>query len=91
MAAVVYTVATRRLTGDIHYVLGALRTGGEAGYSPSEVFTHRPFFYRWFIAGLDRIAFGGSRRASSICWTIRRPPPRRSRARSRTPTPSSAT
>ncbi|MGW3509753.1 hypothetical protein [Streptomyces sp. NPDC000994] len=60
VAAVVYTVATRRLTGDIHYVLGALRTGGEAGYSPSEVFTHRPFFYRWFIAGLDRIAFGGT-------------------------------
>ncbi|MFJ4549326.1 hypothetical protein ACIP4X_08855 [Streptomyces sp. NPDC088817] len=60
LAAVVYTVATRRLTGDIHYVLGALRTGGDAGYSPSEVFTHRPFFYRWFIAGLDRIAFGGT-------------------------------
>ncbi|MGX4690234.1 hypothetical protein [Streptomyces sp. JNUCC 63] len=58
--AVVYTVATRRLTGDLHYVLGALRTGGEAGYSPSEVFTHRPFFYRWLIAGLDRIASGGT-------------------------------
>ncbi|CAM5693367.1 hypothetical protein [Streptomyces aurantiogriseus] len=58
-AAVVYTVLTRRLTGDIRYVLAALRTGGEAGYSPSEVFTHRPFFYRWFIALLDAIGFGG--------------------------------
>ncbi|MGQ5650310.1 hypothetical protein ACUJ8H_09610 [Streptomyces sp. EKR5.2] len=59
-AAVVYTVLTRRLTGDLHYVLGALRTGGEAGYSPSEVFTHRPFFYRWFVALLDDITFGGT-------------------------------
>ncbi|MFD3619907.1 hypothetical protein ACFWWT_32655 [Streptomyces sp. NPDC058676] len=59
-AAVVYTVATRRLTGDLHYVLGALRTGRAAGYSPSEVFTHRPYFYRWFIAGLDRLTFGGT-------------------------------
>jgi hypothetical protein len=59
-AAVVYTAATRRLTGDLHYVLGALRTGAEAGYSPSEVFTHRPYFYRWFIAGLDRVSFGGT-------------------------------
>ncbi|MGW7254168.1 hypothetical protein [Streptomyces sp. NPDC054834] len=59
-AAVVYTVVTRRLTGDLHYVLAALRTGRAAGYSPSEVFTHRPFFYRWFVAGLDRIAFGGT-------------------------------
>ncbi|KUJ41489.1 hypothetical protein PV336_20755 [Streptomyces sp. MI02-2A] len=58
-AAVVYTVLTRRPTGDIRYVLAALRTGGEAGYSPSEVFTHRPFFYRWFIALLDDITFGG--------------------------------
>lgn len=58
-AAVVYTVLTRRPTGDIRYVLAALRTGGEAGYSPSEVFTHRPFFYRWFIALLDDLAFGG--------------------------------
>ncbi|MEU6653065.1 hypothetical protein ABZ904_27425 [Streptomyces sp. NPDC046900] len=57
-AAVVYTVLTRRLTGDLQYVLGALRTGGDAGYSPSEVFTHRPFFYRWFIALLDKITFG---------------------------------
>ncbi|MEU5099430.1 hypothetical protein [Streptomyces sp. NPDC020996] len=60
-AAVVYTVVTRRLTGDLHYVLAALRTGRAAGYSPSEVFTHRPFFYRWFIAILDRLtSFGGS-------------------------------
>lgn len=59
-AAVVYTVVTRRLTGDLHYVLAALRTGRAAGYSPSEVFTHRPFFYRWFVAGLDRITFGGT-------------------------------
>ncbi|MFF4251334.1 hypothetical protein ACFY1L_09015 [Streptomyces sp. NPDC001663] len=53
-AAVVYTVLTRRLTGDLHYVLAALRTGRAAGFGPSEVFTHRPFFYRWFIALLDR-------------------------------------
>ncbi|MFJ4782995.1 hypothetical protein [Streptomyces sp. NPDC088794] len=58
VAAVVYAVLTRRLTGDLQYALGALRTGGRAGYSPSEVFTHRPFFYRWFIAGLDRPTFG---------------------------------
>ncbi|MHC3468206.1 hypothetical protein ACYF6T_05790 [Streptomyces sp. 7R007] len=58
--AVVYTVATRRLTGDLHYVLAALRTGRAAGYSPSEVFTHRPLCYRWFIAILDRItSFAG--------------------------------
>ncbi|MFF6993602.1 hypothetical protein ACFY93_01360 [Streptomyces sp. NPDC008313] len=56
--AVAYTVATRRLTGDLHHVLAALRTGGEAGYSPSEVFTHRPYFYRWFVAGLDTLTFG---------------------------------
>ncbi|MFC3578423.1 hypothetical protein ACFOZ0_35225 [Streptomyces yaanensis] len=59
-AAVACTVLTRRLTGDLHYVLGALRTGGEAGYSPSEVFTHRPFFYRWFVALLDAVIFGGT-------------------------------
>ncbi|MGW3285436.1 hypothetical protein ACWDR3_12435 [Streptomyces sp. NPDC001002] len=59
--AVVYTVTTRRLTGDLHYVLAALRTGRAAGYSPSEVFTHRPYFYRWFIAILDRItSLGGA-------------------------------
>ncbi|MEU0073334.1 hypothetical protein ABZ027_27840 [Streptomyces sp. NPDC006332] len=60
VAAVGYTAATRRLTGDLHYVLGALRTGAKAGYSPSEVFTHRPYFYRWFVAGLDRVSFGGT-------------------------------
>ncbi|MFF3936226.1 hypothetical protein [Streptomyces phaeofaciens] len=58
-AAVGYTVLTRRLTGDLQYVLGALRLGGDAGYSPSEVFTHRPFFYRWFIALLDMPTAGG--------------------------------
>jgi hypothetical protein len=58
VVAAVYTTATRRLTGDLHYVLGALRTGGEAGYTPTEVFTHRPYFYRWFVAGLDRVSLG---------------------------------
>jgi hypothetical protein len=58
-AAVVYTVLTRRLTGDLQYVLAALRLGADAGYSPSEVFTHRPFFYRWFVALLDLPASGG--------------------------------
>ncbi|MFD9328840.1 hypothetical protein [Streptomyces sp. NPDC060065] len=56
--AVAYVVVYRRLTGDLEYVLGALRTGEQAGYSPSEIFTHRPYFYRWFIAGLDKITFG---------------------------------
>ncbi|MCX4857486.1 hypothetical protein [Streptomyces canus] len=58
--AVVYTALTRGLTGDLHYVLAALRTGRAAGYSPSEVFTHRPYFYRWFVALLDRLAFFGN-------------------------------
>ncbi|MDQ1068070.1 hypothetical protein [Streptomyces canus] len=58
--AVVYTALTRGLTGDLHYVLAALRTGRAVGYSPSEVFTHRPYFYRWFVALLDRLAFFGS-------------------------------
>ncbi|MFI6338554.1 hypothetical protein [Streptomyces sp. NPDC050535] len=58
--AVAYVVVRRRLTGDLEYVLGALRTGRQAGYSPSEVFTHRPYFYRWFIAILDRLTFGGT-------------------------------
>lgn len=56
--AVAYVVVARRLTGDLEYVLGALRTGEQAGYSPSEIFTHRPYFYRWFIAGLDQLTFG---------------------------------
>ncbi|WP_432134639.1 MULTISPECIES: hypothetical protein [unclassified Streptomyces] len=43
---------------DIRYVLAALRTTGESGFSPSEVFAHRPFFYRWLIAGLDAVTFG---------------------------------
>ncbi|MET9461170.1 hypothetical protein ABZY05_40040 [Streptomyces canus] len=59
-AAVVYTALTRGLTGDLHYVLAALRTGRAAGYSPSEVFTHRPYFYRWFVALLDRLAIFGN-------------------------------
>ncbi|MBO7940416.1 hypothetical protein JTP77_031475, partial [Streptomyces sp. S9] len=59
-AAVVYTLLTRRLSGDLRYVLGALRLGGDSGYSPSEVFTHRPFFYRWFVALLDLPTAGGT-------------------------------
>ncbi|WP_237519780.1 hypothetical protein [Streptomyces sp. HUCO-GS316] len=59
--AVAYAVVPRRPTGDVVYVLPALRSGSSAGYSPSEVFTHRPFFYRWFVAGLDRLTpFGGT-------------------------------
>lgn len=53
-----YAVLTRRLTGDLEYSLGTLRTGRTGGYSPSEVFTHRPFVYRWFIAGVDSLTFG---------------------------------
>ncbi|MFE2043490.1 hypothetical protein ACFXAZ_21695 [Streptomyces sp. NPDC059477] len=59
-AAVVYTVVARRLTGDLHYVLAALRSGEAAGHSPSDLFVHRPFFYRWFVAGLDALSFGGT-------------------------------
>ncbi|MEV6108990.1 hypothetical protein AB0M28_30445 [Streptomyces sp. NPDC051940] len=50
-----YSVATARLHGDIRYVLACLRTG-EA--TPSETFTHRPYFYRWFLWALDQLTFG---------------------------------
>ncbi|WP_127355926.1 hypothetical protein [Actinacidiphila soli] len=53
-----YSVLTTGLHGDIRYVLACLRSGGAAGYSPSEIFTHRPFFYRWFIAGMDAVSAG---------------------------------
>ncbi|MFC0557030.1 hypothetical protein ACFFHJ_39650 [Planotetraspora thailandica] len=49
------SVATAQLHSDIRYVLACLRTGGVAGFSPSETFTHRPFFYRWFVAGLNSL------------------------------------
>lgn len=57
-------LATTLTTGvflDLRYVLAALRTTGRAGLSPSEVFAHRPFFYRWLIAGLDALTAGRTR------------------------------
>ncbi|MEG3627053.1 hypothetical protein [Streptomyces poriticola] len=54
----VYSVMTARLHGDIRYLLACLRSGETAGFSPSEIFTHRPYFYRWFIYGLDQLTAG---------------------------------
>ncbi|MGW9028458.1 hypothetical protein ACWGQ5_30805 [Streptomyces sp. NPDC055722] len=58
-ALLLYTTLTTGVFLDIRYVLAALRTTGKSGMSPSEVFAHRPFFYRWLIAGLDSVT-GGS-------------------------------
>ncbi|MFE0457210.1 hypothetical protein ACFW2D_39205 [Streptomyces sp. NPDC058914] len=58
-ALLIYTTLTAGVFLDIRYVLAALRTTGRSGLSPSEVFAHRPFFYRWSIAGLDSVT-GGS-------------------------------
>ncbi|MFF4838144.1 hypothetical protein [Streptomyces sp. NPDC001315] len=55
----IYTTLTAGVFLDLRYVLAALRTTGKSGLSPSEVFAHRPFFYRWLIAGLDSVT-GGS-------------------------------
>ncbi|CAL9408620.1 hypothetical protein [Streptomyces sp. Tu 3180] len=57
-ALLVHSVATARLHGDIRYVLACLRSGEAVGISPSETFTHRPYFYRWFIHGLDQLTAG---------------------------------
>ncbi|WP_437095363.1 hypothetical protein [Streptomyces sp. enrichment culture] len=57
-ALLVLSVVTARLHGDIRYVLACLRSGEAAGISPSEVFTHRPYFYRWFLHGLDQLTAG---------------------------------
>ncbi|MFI2430521.1 hypothetical protein [Streptomyces sp. NPDC018693] len=57
-ALLTYTTLTAGIFLDIRYVLAALRVTGEDGMSPSEVFAHRPFFYRWLIAGLDAVTFG---------------------------------
>src|SRR5688500_13900567 len=57
-AVLVYSVATARLHGDIRYVLACLRSGEAVGISPSETFTHRPYFYRWFLYGLDQLSAG---------------------------------
>ncbi|MGW2043999.1 hypothetical protein ACWCPF_02280 [Streptomyces sp. NPDC001858] len=55
----IYTTLTAGVFLDLRYVLAALRTTGKSGLSPSEVFAHRPFFYRWLLAALDS-ATGGS-------------------------------
>lgn len=57
-AMLVHSVVTARLHGDIRYVLACLRSSDAVGISPSETFTHRPYFYRWFIYGLDQLTFG---------------------------------
>ncbi|MFJ5262027.1 hypothetical protein ACIQAC_16345 [Streptomyces sp. NPDC088387] len=53
-----YSVVTARLHGDIRYVLACLRSGEAVGFSPSETFTHRPYFYRWFLYGADQLTAG---------------------------------
>ncbi|MFH8804378.1 hypothetical protein ACH4F6_33215 [Streptomyces sp. NPDC017936] len=58
-ALLLHTTLTAGVFLDLRYVLAALRTTGASGLSPSEVFVHRPFFYRWLIAGLDSVT-GGS-------------------------------
>lgn len=57
-ALLVHSVVTARLHGDIRYVLACLRSGEAVGVSPSETFTHRPYFYRWFVHGLDQLTAG---------------------------------
>ncbi|MFF6809332.1 hypothetical protein ACFZAG_05470 [Streptomyces sp. NPDC012403] len=57
-AVLVYSVVTTRLHGDIRYVLACLRSGEAVGISPSETFTHRPYFYRWFLYCLDQLGAG---------------------------------
>lgn len=57
-AVLVYSVTTARLHGDIRYVLACLRSGEAVGISPSETFTHRPYFYRWFLYCLDQLGTG---------------------------------
>ncbi|MET9387311.1 hypothetical protein ABZY09_41415 [Streptomyces sp. NPDC002928] len=56
----IYTTLTAGVFLDLRYVLAALRTTGKSGLSPSEVFVHRPFFYRWLIAALDSVTVGSN-------------------------------
>ncbi|MFI5874227.1 hypothetical protein ACIBAH_17555 [Streptomyces sp. NPDC051445] len=58
-ALLIYTTLTAGVFLDIRYVLAALRTTGASGLSPSEIFAHRPFFYRWLLHALDSVT-GGS-------------------------------
>ncbi|MFD9391734.1 hypothetical protein ACFWBB_13685 [Streptomyces sp. NPDC060000] len=57
-ALLIYTTLTAGVFLDIRYVLAALRTTGADGLSPSEIFAHRPFFYRWLLYGLDSVTGG---------------------------------
>jgi hypothetical protein len=44
------TVAWTGLDHDVRFVLGTLETAGRAGFSPAEVFVHRPMAYRMVLA-----------------------------------------
>lgn len=65
-ALLCYSVATAGLNGDSKYVLACLRSARAAGFSPSETFTHRPLFYRWFIAALDSVSWGSTDTRESV-------------------------
>ncbi|UUN28591.1 hypothetical protein [Streptomyces sp. FIT100] len=59
-ALLIYTTLTAGVFLDIRYVLAAMRTTGEGGISPSEIFAHRPLFYRWVLAALDFVTGGAT-------------------------------
>ncbi|MFE2541838.1 hypothetical protein [Actinacidiphila glaucinigra] len=60
LALLCYSVATSGMNGDLRYVLACLRSAKGGGFSASDTFVHRPFFYRWFVAGLDSLTFGST-------------------------------
>ncbi|KDN16682.1 hypothetical protein [Amycolatopsis rifamycinica] len=53
LAPLALTIAWTGLNHDVRFVLGTLRTAGRAGFSPSEVFVHRPLAYRLVLAAGD--------------------------------------
>ncbi|MFD3457477.1 hypothetical protein ACFWVC_35535 [Streptomyces sp. NPDC058691] len=53
-------MATAGVNGDSKYVLASLRSARAAGFTPSDTFTHRPFFFRWFMAALDSLTWGST-------------------------------
>lgn len=60
LALLCYSVVTSGMNGDLRYVLACLRSAKGGGFSASDTFVHRPFFYRWFVAGLDSLTFGST-------------------------------